>query len=111
MSGCLIAENSHSQIRAQKREQADAENSHIEAVAQRSGDGLFDAAAVVLSLGLCHSGKQDYGQGIGDGGGKENKGQGHAGQNSVQAQGVRMAQSESNQPVRHEDGFQTLQAV
>ena len=43
---------------AQKREQADAENSHIEAVAQRSGDGLFDAAAVVPSLGLCTVGSR-----------------------------------------------------
>lgn len=55
-------------------EEPDAENSHVQAVSERHGDGVFDFVRLILRLRLRDCREQDDGEGVGDGGRKEDKG-------------------------------------
>ena len=56
-------------------EEPDAENSHVQAVSERHGDGVFDFVRLILRLRLRDCREQDDGEGVGDGGRKEDKGE------------------------------------
>ena len=87
----------------------DAENSHVQAVSERHGDGAFDFVRLILRLCLRDCREQDDGEGVGDGGWKEDKGECHACENSVNTDRFNPREPGEEKLVRYKDGFEALE--
>ena len=105
ISGSFVPEDADAQVVPEAREDADAENSHVKAVAQGQGDGGGDALPIARRLGLRHRGKEQHGHGVGDGGRKEDEGHGHAGEHAVEAVGLLGGEATCQEAVGDEDGL------
>ena len=90
-------------------EEPDAENSHVQAVAECHGDGAFDFVRLILRLRLRDCREQDDGEGVGNGGWKEDKGECHACENSVNTDRFNPREPGEEKLVRYKDGFETLE--
>ena len=99
------------QLGAEPGEDADAQNSHIETVPHGHGNGPGDAVSFSIGLGLGHVRQQQHRHGIGNGGRKENKRHGHAGENAVGFESLLGGQAGGGEPVGNPYGFRAAQQI
>lgn len=84
---------------------SDAEDSHVEAVPEREGDARRDAAFFAFRLRLRYAWQQQDRHGVGDGGGKEDEGERHTGEDAVYGKRLRTAETGHLQAAGNPDGF------
>ncbi len=88
VAGVRIVENTASKSGAVKGEDTDTQDTHIQAVTDRHGDGGGNTSFISLGLSLCHSRQEKDGDGVGNRRRKQDKRKGHSCQNAVYIQGI-----------------------
>ena len=68
--------------------QGGAEKAQQKAAADRGEDGAPHGGLVAACVRFRHDGQKQYGDGVGDGGGKQNERQAHACEYTVDTQGI-----------------------
>ena len=74
-------------------------------------NGLFDGSHIGSGIGLRDDGQQKDAYGVGDRAGKEDQGQGHPGENPVNAQGCGVVITVGHQPVGDKNSLHALKEI
>ena len=110
-TGILVVENADAKLVPEESEYADAQYAHIAAVAQGHGYHGGNTGLIAVRLGFGHRGQKKHCHGVGDGRGKQDERQGHAGQHAVYGQGLGIGKAGAHQPVGNPYGFRASQHI
>ena len=89
----------------------DAQDPHVQAVAEGSQDSFPDGMVPSVRLGPCHCRQQDHSHGIGNGGWKKDKGKCHSCQNTVDRKSFPGSKTGEDQTAGNPDGLCTGEQV
>ena len=89
----------------------DAQDSHVQAVAEGSQDSFPDVMFPSVRLGPCHCRQQDHCHGIGNGRWKKDKGKCHSCQNTVELKSFPGSKTGEDQTAGNPDGLCTGEQV